>query len=275
MTAPHPSPALFMQGAKAPRISGNTPWASRYAEEIKRVLTEANTWAPRSQQVHLGPSELGVACDRQVAGKLARIPATNHVVDPWPSIVGTAVHAWLAEAFAADNTRRNLMRWIAEQKVYPHPDHSGTADLYDALEQSVDDHKVLGETSMQKVKSPGGPPRKYVAQMFLYATGYEVLGLPVRRVALIAYPRTKSSLDGIYVWESPFDDAARALVQEVFADTERRKSQAARVIAGTAKLTDIPVSPDDSECFFCPFYRPQAARDPKIAGCPGAVPSQY
>ena len=22
-------------------------------------------------------------------------PATNHISDPWPSIIGTAVHAWL------------------------------------------------------------------------------------------------------------------------------------------------------------------------------------
>jgi hypothetical protein len=45
--------------------------------------------APRTLQQHLGPSELGVECDRQVAGKMAALPATNHVVDPWPSMVGT------------------------------------------------------------------------------------------------------------------------------------------------------------------------------------------
>jgi hypothetical protein len=27
--------------------------------------------------------------------------------------------------------------------------------------------------------------------------------------------------------------------------------------------------PDDDECYFCPFYRAQAAYDESIQGCPG------
>ena len=38
-------------------------------------------------------------CDRQVVSKMCGEPVTNHVADPWPSVVGTAVHAWLAEKF--------------------------------------------------------------------------------------------------------------------------------------------------------------------------------
>lgn len=263
------SPVEFMQAAPAP-LSGNTPWAARYAAEVRRIVHQHAARAPRTLQQHLGPSELGVACDRQVVGKLAALPVTNHVSDPWPSIVGTAVHAWLADAFTAENLRTGVTRFLTEFRVTPHPDHPGTGDLYDHAEQSVDDHKVLGPTSLAKVQSAGGPPRKYRVQLHLYALGFRALGLPVRRVALIAYPRTAASLDGLYVWEEPHDAAAEQLLQEVFNQTAFRKILAASLIAGRLGLTDIPSSPSDDECFFCPFYRPQSARD-NGPGCPGTV----
>jgi hypothetical protein len=257
----------FMSAAPA-RLEGNTPWASRYAGELRRVVTTAANGSARSLQRHLGPSELGVPCDRQVVGKLAGLPVTNHVADPWPSIVGTAVHAWLADAFTAANAGLDFPRWLAEQRVAPHPDHSGTADLYDAVETAVVDHKCLGESSMSKIRSPKGPPIKYVIQLLLYGKGYRNLGLPVTRVALAAYPRTAASLDGLYVWERATGPQDDALIEEVFALTARRKAMAEEVISGSLTFAQIPISADDDECFFCPFYRPQSKRD-NGPGCPG------
>lgn len=254
--------------AAAPaRLDGSSPWARRYAAELRRVVTETANSSARNLQRHLGPSELGVECDRQVAGKFAGLPTTNHVVDPWPSVIGTAVHAWLAEAFTADNARHGL-RWLAEQKVTPHPDHKGTADLYDAHEMAVVDHKILGESSMAKVRSQKGPPRKYRVQLKLYGLGYLNLGLPVKRVALAAYPRTSHTLDGLYVWEEESGPQDNALFIEVFEQTQRRKQYGEAIASGRARLTDIDSAPDDDECFFCPFYRPQAAKD-NGPGCPG------
>lgn len=262
------SAAEFMAAAPAP-LNGSSPWASRYAAELRRVAVDAANRAPRSQQTHLGPSELGVACDRQVVGKLAGLPKTNHVSDPWPSIVGTAVHAWLADAFTANNTRTGQLRWVAEQRVVPHPDHSGTADLYDASEQYLVDHKCLGESTLAKIRS-GNVPRKYVVQLLLYAHGYRQLGLPVRGVALAAWPRTASSLDGLYVWERPHTEADDQLIQEVFAQTQERKAMAALLQSGLIRFDQIPMVPDNSECYFCDFYRPQSARDGG-PGCPGTA----
>lgn len=216
-------------------------------------------------------------CDRQVAGKMAALPTTNHVVDPWPSIVGTACHAWAADAFEADNLRHGVLRWIAEQRVTPHPEHPGTADLYDAHERAVVDHKFLGPSSMVKVRKD--PPRKYVVQLLLYGLGYARLGLPVTRVALAAYPRTAASLDGLYVWERRFTDETgelapenRELLESVFADTARRKDQAEQIVSGRLTLMQIPASPDADGCYFCVFYRPQSAKDGG-PGCPGTVRS--
>jgi len=270
------SPADFMAAAPAP-VGGSTPWASRYASDLRRVFLEHAARAPRTLQQHLGPSELGVECDRQVAGKMAALPATNHVADPWPSIVGTACHAWAADAFEADNTRRGVLRWVAEQKVTPHPDHPGTADLYDAVEQAVVDHKFLGESSMAKVRKD--PPRKYVVQLLLYGLGYLRLGLPVRRVVLAAYPRTAASLDGLYVWERAFADEHGqltpenvALLEKVFEQTATRRGYAEEILAQRMRLNDVPATTDADECYFCPFYRPQAARDGG-PGCSGSVSS--
>jgi hypothetical protein len=262
----------FMNAAPVRPAAGNTQWAAAYSAELRRVVHTHAAQAPRSLQVHLGPSELGTPCDRQVAAKMARVPSTNHVMDPWPSVVGTAVHAWLADAFAAENDRLDRIRWVPEQRVVPHPDHSGTADLYDADEEAVVDHKVLGPTSLDKVRSPQGPPRHYVVQLLLYALGYRNLGLPVRRVALAAYPRTKATLDELYVWERPYTLADDELIAEVFAQTEYRRQWAVALLTGAATLNDVPATPSDS-CVWCPVYRPSAAYDGG-SGCPGQVASR-
>lgn len=272
------SPAEFLSAAPSTGLtgaSGSSPWASRYAGELRRVLHEHAARAPRTLQQHLGPSEIGAACDRQVVFKLAALPATNHISDPWPSIVGTACHAYAEEAFTGDNARRNLARWVTETRVTPHPDHPGTADLYDAQEQAVVDHKFLGESSMAKVRK--APPRHYEVQLLLYGLGYYKLGLPVRRVALAAYPRTAASLDGLYVWEREFSNAQGQILPDVlellglvFDQTAERKVLAGRLLRQEISLMDVPAEPDDSACYFCPAYRPQSARDGG-PGCPGTV----
>ena len=138
-----------------PRLmEGNTEWASRYARTLRGVITRQATMAPRSQQVRLGPSEVGEICDRQVVGKLAGAHRTNNVSDPWPSIVGTSVHAWLAQAFDDDNARDKLLRWLTEVAVEPAPGLTGHADLYDASEQAVVDHKGINVST--PVATPNG-----------------------------------------------------------------------------------------------------------------------
>jgi hypothetical protein len=266
--------ATAFMAAAPPSLNGSSPWAQRYAKTLRNVFEHHAARAPRTLQQHLGPSELGVMCDRQVAGKMAALPATNHVVDPWPSIVGTACHAWAADAFTADNTRYGYVRWLAEQRVTPHPDHPGTADLYDSAELAVVDHKFLGESSLAKVRK--NPPRKYVVQLLLYGLGYINLGLPVTRVVLAAYPRTKASLDDMYVWEhvTDYPGADGDLLALVFAQTAQRRAYADWLLEQRdpgAHLREIPADTGedrDTECYFCPFYRPQAAQDGQY-GCPG------
>jgi hypothetical protein len=260
--------------AAPPSLNGNTPYAQRYAKTLRKVLEDYAARMPRNLQIHLGPSELGVMCDRQVAGKLAGLPSTNHVLDPWPSMVGTACHVMAADAFTWDNTRYGYQRWATEVRVTPHPEHSGTADLYDSAELAVVDHKFLGASSLAKLRK--APPRKYFVQALLYGLGYRNAGLPVRRVILAGYPRTESSLDNMYVWEhvTAYDGADGELLEVVWNQTARRKEQARQLLEydnPSAHLREVPADTGedrDTECYFCPFYRPQAKQD-GMYGCPG------
>lgn len=257
--------------AATPRLmESNTSWGQKYARELRKVIvTQANS-APRSQQVRLGPSEIGAECDRQVIGKLVGAGRTNNISDPWPSIVGSATHAWLAQAFEDDNVRRNLLRWVTETRVTPHPDYPGSADLYDALEAAVVDHKVLGQTSLAKIKSPQGPSRRYRVQLLLYGAGYRALGLPVRRVVLAAYPRTAASLNSMFIWDHPCTPDDEILIAEVLHRMEIRQWFGNEIRERRMTLDQIPTTPDDAECYFCPFYRAQSAYDGG-PGCPGTV----
>lgn len=259
----------FLNAPSAVQQSGNTPWARKYSLEVTRVIRAHAARTPRTLQVHLGPSELGAICDRSVAAKMARVPSTNHVGDPWASIMGTAGHAWMDEAFTAENLRQGVARFLTETRVTPHPNHPGTSDLYDAAEQTVIDWKFVGPTSLETVRSAEGPPRHYVVQLLLYALGFRNLGLPVGRVALVALPRTKSNLNDIYTWERVHTPADEELLEQVFQDTERRRLWALALMSGRAQLNDIPISPS-KYCLWCSQYRPQAAYDGGT-GCPGQL----
>lgn len=250
---------------KASASSGNDDTAVQIAAEVRGIATQAANRAPRSLQVHLGPSELGVECDRQVVGKLLQLPATNHVSDPWPSIVGTAVHAWMDDTFSQPE---HGGRWLTETRVVPHPDHSGTADLYDTANARVLDHKCLGASTMNALRTQG-PPRHYYVQLLLYALGYVRAGYPVTSVAIIAWPRTESSLAGVYVWHHTITEDDWRLVGQVLDETQTRKDWAALVQAGAATIDQVPRTPGKG-CHHCPQYRPQSAVDGGV-GCPGQL----
>lgn len=267
------SPAEFMKAARrtpAAPVSGSSPWAAAYAAELRRYVEDYANGSARSVQRHLGPSEIGHLCHRQVAGKLAQLPATNHVSDPWPSIMGTAGHAWMEGCLQGVNARLGRERFLTEHRVTPgmgFEAHPGTGDGYDRDYLAVIDHKFLGDSSMGKLRS-AGPPRHYFVQFLLYMLGFQALGLEVRRIVLLAWPRTRSSLDAMFVWEREVTEADDAFLREVvLPELEYRKAWAAALVTGAARLSDVPMDPRD-ECHFCPFYRPQSARDDG-PGCPG------
>lgn len=257
--------------AAAPRpANASDEWAASYGQTLKGIVTRYAQRLPRNVQKHLGPSELGHECDRQVVAKMAGAKITNHVADPWASVMGTAGHAFVADAFDWDNTHNGYLRWLTEARVTPDPGpdpHPGTADLYDAFYRCVVDHKFQGDSTRAKLKS-SGPPRHYLVQLLLYRRGYLHLGLPVDRIVIASWPRTKSTLNDMYVWSHVPTAADDKLVDDVLAQTRFRQEVANAVTAGRFDLMDVPASPEDTECFFCGLYRPQAFYDGAY-GCPG------
>jgi hypothetical protein len=144
--------------------NGNTPEAQRYAQELREVVLRYADRLPRNVQRHLGPSELGEACDRKVVAKMAGAGLGGHAgaigdMYRWSSIVGTALHSFMEEAFTWDAEKGlNPGRWFTERKVTPDPGaeqpHPGTADMYDGLYRRVVDWKGLALDT--RIPTPDG-----------------------------------------------------------------------------------------------------------------------
>lgn len=267
-----PSKASAFLAATPRSANASDPWAERYGLELRGIVTRYADRLPRNVQRHLGPSELGHECDRQVVAKMSGSKATNHVADRWPSIQGTALHAFFADAFNWDNDHNQYTRWLTEARVTPDPGpdpHPGTADLYDIVTRSVVDWKFQGDSSRARLRSQG-PPRHYYVQLLLYRLGYMNLGFPVERIVLVSLPRTKSTMSDMYVWSHAPTAEDDKLVRDVLVQTQFRQQVADAVRDGRLTLMDVPAKPDDNECFFCPIYRPQAAYD-NLYGCPGTL----
>jgi hypothetical protein len=267
--------------------NGNSAWAQRYSQELREVVVRYADRLPRNVQRHLGPSELGHLCDRQLVGKMAGISlgsgGGNNMHDPWASIVGTAIHSFLEQAFHWESqrlieenhvTNARGVRWWTERKVTPDPGapspHPGTADLYDAATFTLNDHKCQSEGVRDKLRRHG-PPHHYFMQMLLYAMGYMYEGYQVQRVCLVSWPRTHSTLDDMYVWEHVITDEDIVAVAKLIEKTQVREQLAQLVVNGDVNYMEIPAAPSDEDCQYCPFFRPDAAFNPNVRGCAGTA----
>jgi hypothetical protein len=260
--------------------NGSDTWAQRYWWEIRDISFAWAARMPRSLQRHLGPSELGHECDRLVIGKMAghSLGGINHVSDPWASMVGTAIHEMMEKIFTWHNTTLPEQRWDTERRVTPDPgavqSHPGTGDLYDRQTRSMVDWKAQSESVRAQLRSQGPPPH-YFWQLMLYAVGYMLEGFVVDRIVLVSLPRTKSSIDDGYVWAHTITNEDLQGVIDLLDKTATREKLAVLMQQGELKLMDIPATPSDASCHYCPFYRPQAAYDPDVKGCPGSTKGPY
>ncbi len=241
-----------------------------FAEELKVKLLEVIRWRdrgnPRSHQVNIGPSELSSPCDRRIGYRLAGIPGMNVMLDPWPAIVGTAVHDWLEHAFLSW-LRSHDKEWITEQRLTLSQDVTGRSDLFHIPTGAVIDWKGTSPDKMKKIKANGSPDN-YKTQIQIYGWGYQRLGYTVNKVALAYFPRAGNIKD-LYVDAFDFDPTVGP-------------SMVARIpyIATNLLRLDVLGQPHrweqmDSfpshDCGFCPWYNP--SRSPEMGasdqGCPG------
>lgn len=232
------------------------------------MVREYDANRPRSLQKHLGPSEIGSPCPRQIAMKLAGTPEVNQVADPWFPIVGSAVHEWMAAMATWYNDvylgRAHNPRFIVENRVQVPTDGAGydtagSTDLYDVDFQRVVDWKIVGTTTMRKVDRGDTPQEKagpqYTVQAMTYGKGWELAGYPVRSVLIAFLPRS-NFLNKMKLVEMPYDrsiaDRAQARVQTI--DRLRLQLAPHEFPAGDCTI-------------WCPFYVPKVPLGP--SSCPG------
>lgn len=236
------------------------------AGDLISTVVDAAHYSPRNRQASIGPSELGHPCARRLAYKITGQPRRWRDSDPWASIVGTAVHAWLADAFSAANLSLDEPRWLTEQRLFATPEIPGSCDLYDCHTDTVIDHKVVGVETLTKAKR-GGPSEQYRVQCHVYGLGWERLGRTPREVAIAYWPRS-GFLSGLHLHREPYDGAiARSALDRLTNIT--RAAQTLGVATDPASINLIPCLPGD-ECRYCP-YQSKVAGD---GGCPDAPKKQ-
>lgn len=241
----------------------------READELKREVQHLIRWADsnseRSLQKEIGPSEMGDACDRRLAYRLTETPEVNAAKDPWPAIVGTAIHAWMEIAVAKHQTygRPGMpSNWITEMAVDPDRLVRGHSDVYDEARFRVIDWKTAGTDVLKKIRVQG-PPASYIYQANLYGLGHENAGRQVKDIALVFLPRA-GWLSGIYVWR---DIYRRHLAERM---VERLYRLGDQLIEGRNPW-ELPSTPSDA-CGYCPFFASGDGLmgvEASAQGCPG------
>lgn len=235
-------------GALPPPKQVQHPDQTGLRSEIIRTIRDFATNAPRSLQRAIGPSQVGTPCARQLAFLMSPdIERGRDMHDPWPSIIGTATHAWLADAFThANNVARQQglpPPWHLERRVDVGFGLRGSCDCFHEPTGTVLDWKVLGETQYRKYTTEG-PSETYETQADCYGLGYLRAGYRVSRVGIGFFGRSKR-LSDLHIWSKPFDldNALRAL---------KRMRQVQELVQHNVHPMRIPATPGGA-CYFCEF----------------------
>lgn len=235
-------------------------------DELLHIIRETiRTW-PRSLQVEMGPSDLGHPCDRWMSHKLRGTPEVNSRHTPWLPTIGTAIHAWLQDAFIRDQFAAvragQPPRWLLEERVtvgtVSGVEISGSCDLYDTLTATVVDWKTCGKTRLDKYRRHGPDP-DYRVQAHAYGRGWQRRGYPIDTVAIAFLPRN-AELDQTVWWSEPYDEkvAVAALARaEVIGMTNIALGKAAPAAMATT----------NHNCGYCGYFQLNAT-DLAIS-CPG------
>lgn len=228
-------------------------------DDIRTIVEQAILDQPRSLQVAIGPSEIGIPCDRCLGHKLAGTEQRRDAA--WLPYVGTAMHAQLEQVFLALPGR-----WVSEERLMVgHIDGTeiwGHSDLFDMDELEVVDFKLVGKTTLDNARS-SGPSAQYRSQAHLYGRGWQLYGFTPRKVAIWYLPRNAVSLDQGVWWEEPYDETV-ALEALKRADA---LAQAIRMLGADQILPTLQKAPS---CYDCARYPSYPTDPPAQAGGPFA-----
>ncbi|MFI6477386.1 hypothetical protein ACIBH1_05600 [Nonomuraea sp. NPDC050663] len=257
----HPQPSDLADLAPVPDGSNNP--VEELQDDIDLIIATDLANAPRSKKTTIGPSELGHECSRWIGYKQLGTQVLNPQPIAWRPAVGTGVHALLEGAFHRANTYVGSTRFLVEQKVtvgevLGEP-ITGSCDLVDRVNATTVDWKIVGPTTLRKVKSAGSPSDRYRIQAHAYARGFNRAGVRVNRVSVYYLPSNGEYYEG-HLWHEPYDEQ---IVLNALSRVEAITTLVKNV--GTTGLTLLPTA--DAYCGRCPYFR--AGSTDLAQGCPG------
>lgn len=205
-------------------------------ESIKTMLLtavkEASNGQERSQQVDVGPSEIG-GCRRRVWHRLNGTAATNSDTKVLASFMGTAIHDWIEHALVSiDPFEMGLHREleVAADGLRGH------VDLFDESRKLVVDWKTTTKKNLSYF-----PSKQQRTQVQVYGWLLKENGYDVDHVSLVAIPRDGNE-DDVVVHVEEYDEA---MALEALAWLEEVKA-----------LTEVP-APEKADTFcrsYCQFF---------------------
>jgi hypothetical protein len=162
-----------------------------------KSLVAFDSQRDRSQQVEVGPSAIG-GCRRQVYHILKQSPKVNSDTEPLASILGTFIHAGIAEAIKREDPFGD--NFIIEQEV-TFGNLKGHVDLFIKDLGMVVDWKTTKKTALRYF-----PKLQQRMQVQVYGYLLAQNGHEVKNVSLVAIPRD-GIMNEIRAHVEPYDEA--------------------------------------------------------------------
>jgi hypothetical protein len=202
-------------------------------EFLVDVLHAKENSRPRSNQVQIGPSELG-GCRRKVYYRLHDQHETNTGEMKLAAIMGTAIHSAIEQAIALADP--DGTKYVVEQEV-EWGDMKAHIDLWIPETGDVVDWKTVKKNNLSYFPST---QQRWQVQVYGYLLDKSGKGKPVN-VNLVAIPRDGDERD-IKVHSEPYDPA---IAEEALA------------WLAEVKAAEVAPSPerDENYCkFYCKYY---------------------
>lgn len=242
--------------------------------ELRQQIMEMVNWVdqhdPRSQQVAIGPSEIGNACDQAIGRILAGSPQVNFRIDPWAKLVGTAIHSWLEQAvglYKDAGVDSAFESWRTEMAMPVDDMINAHSDLYNG--QDVIDWKTSTSDLIKHFRRHGLRDHEhYRVQLHTYGLAHEKAGRPVRDVVLVFFPRA-GWLKDMYLYREPYDRSIAINALKRVYDIGYLMIEAG-VDTDPTMWAQVPMAPGPG-CWTCPFNNSNLGSDqgPGATGCPG------
>lgn len=240
--------------SKTPRKSPEPIPQTPFSHWVRELILRSELRRPRTLQRHIGPSQVGEKCDRQLAMTMMGADPVAFS-DPLKAWVGTGVHLSMQNAVEEENASR---RYLTEHPV-TYRGISGSVDFFDRLTGAMADWKSK-ELAKIRAAVKASTDEGYAIQQQVYAAGLQEQGERVNSIHLVYIP-VNGKLDDIY------DDYIEVDRSVADAAIDRLEALENRVADGEAVEQFAPYV--SALCPWCPFYSPDAPLSART--CPGKV----